>query len=75
MDKDINYESKELIHLEQFVVTINTVIKLRFSLKDRESTDEELEYELLKKKNVTRNLVVRRKGLQPVSGRSDITCW
>jgi len=75
MDKDINYENKELIHLEQLAVTINTVIKLRFLLKDRESTDEELEYELLKKKNVTRNLAVCRKGLQPVSERSDITCW
>lgn len=36
-------------------------------LKDRESTDEKLEYELLKKKNVTRNLSVGRKGLQPAS--------
>jgi hypothetical protein len=51
--QDINYESRELIHLVQLAVTINTVIKLRFLLKDRESTDEQLEYEILKKKNVT----------------------
>jgi hypothetical protein len=74
--QDINYDSKELIHLAQLAVTINTAIKLRFLLKDRESTEEELEYYLLKKKkNVTRNLAVCRKGLQLVKGRSDETCW
>ena len=42
--QDINYESKDLIHLAQLEVTINTVIKLRFLLKERESTEGKLEY-------------------------------
>ena len=42
--QDINCESKELVHLAQLAVTINTVIKFRVLLEDRESTEEELEY-------------------------------
>ena len=56
--QDMNYETKEWIHLAQLAVTKNTTTKLPFLLKDRESTDEELEYVLLKKKNMTRNLAV-----------------
>jgi hypothetical protein len=72
--QDTNYKSKEWIHLAQLAVTVNNVTKRRFLLKDRESTDEQLEYELLKK-NVTRNLAVCREGLQLVRGRSEEICW
>jgi hypothetical protein len=58
--QDINCESKELIHLVQLAATVNTVINLRFLLKDRETAEEKLEYELLKKKIVTRNLAACR---------------